>query len=113
MPTLVRVTNDFRHPALSEDQLQEVATWNLCRIDEDRLGAGYDDLCLFPAGGVPFPRGEGGTSEATTLKAGQWYLRVDGDPAGRTAGLVLDSGVVDSQGVLAARDHLHLHLQQF
>ncbi|XRA98615.1 DUF5011 domain-containing protein [Pycnococcus provasolii] len=102
--TLVRVTSDFRHPALAQDQLREVATWNLCRVDEDRLGAGYDDLCLFPDGGVPFPSEGSGTSEATTLIAGQWYLRVDGDPAGRTAGLLLDGSVADSQGVLAARD---------
>ena len=101
---VVRVTNDFRHPSLAEQELQVVARWNICRRDDERYGVGLHDLCYFDEPGEAFPQHRQGESVAVDLGAGEWYLRVDGDPAGRTSGLMLDAAVVDMSGVAAAKD---------
>ena len=99
--TLVTVSSDFRHPSMPEDALFEIATWNLCRRDDERLQTGLDDVCYY-ADDIPFSNTVATDSEAAKLAPGDWYFRVSNDPAGRSSGAIVDQALVDAHGVDAA-----------
>ena len=100
---VVRVASDFRHThILSEDALRRAARWNLCRRDDERARAGmHGSLCYYDADQT-FESGRNLKVADVMLSPGVWYLRVDGEPAGRTEGTVIDGDVLQSEGAAAA-----------
>ena len=99
---IVRVASDFRgFPRISSQTLQKAARWNLCQRDDERARAGGTDLCYFE-NDVKFEDDAQLQAVEVELPHGLWYLTLDGDPAGRTAGFLVDADVLASRGLLGA-----------
>ncbi|GHP04893.1 hypothetical protein PPROV_000364500 [Pycnococcus provasolii] len=91
---VVRVSSDFRYSRIPPRTLQQPARWNLCRQDDVRSRAGGADLCYFDGDGVPFDTTQDLQVKDVMLPHGTWYLTIEGDPASRTSGFVVDASLL-------------------
>eukprot|EP00878_Enallax_costatus_P014604 GHUV01015278.1.p1 GENE.GHUV01015278.1~~GHUV01015278.1.p1 ORF type:complete len:330 (+),score=78.71 GHUV01015278.1:470-1459(+) len=87
---IVRVSADFTgHPSISPKTLMGQVTWNLCLNDTLRTKRGLPALCWFQDDQV-FTDEIETQIKAVNLIDGDWYIRLEGDFAGRVTGAVYD-----------------------
>eukprot|EP00879_Flechtneria_rotunda_P018889 GHRR01019826.1.p1 GENE.GHRR01019826.1~~GHRR01019826.1.p1 ORF type:complete len:292 (+),score=43.44 GHRR01019826.1:264-1139(+) len=88
---IVSLTGDFSgHPSLSPSTLMNQVSWNLCLNDTVRLKRGLPQLCWFKDDQV-FSEVLETQIKQVNLIDGHWYIRLEGDLAGKVTGGVYDA----------------------
>ncbi|WIA30648.1 hypothetical protein OEZ86_000722 [Tetradesmus obliquus] len=92
---IVALSADFSgHPSISPATLRGQVSWNLCLNDTLRARRGMSPLCWFAEDQV-FTEVIETQIKAVYLVDGDWYVKLDGDLAGRVTGAVYDASQGD------------------
>ncbi|KAF6259437.1 hypothetical protein COO60DRAFT_1688690 [Scenedesmus sp. NREL 46B-D3] len=92
---IVALSADFSgHPSISPATLRGQVSWNLCLNDTLRTKRGLAPLCWFAEDQV-FTEVIETQIKAVYLLDGDWYVRLDGDLAGKVTGAVYDASQGD------------------